>query len=115
MIQSCSAPRPQSNYIASDADYVDYITELMGGFAIPPFIKPMRQGKRYLFLGMRFNRDSERMVMADIIHGSAQPPLTTGWAFIETPTDKEKRYLKKMGIAIVDADCMEMLAAAQPA
>jgi hypothetical protein len=115
LFKPMGAPRPQSSYIASDADYVDYITELMGGFAIPPFIKPMRQGKRYLFLGMRFNRDSERMVMADIIYGSVQPPLTAGWAFIETPTDKEKRYLKKMGIAIVAASCTEMLAAAQPA
>ena len=114
LFKPMGAPRPQSSYIASDADYVDYITELMGGFAIPPFIKPMRQGKRYLFLGMRFNRDSERMVMADIIYGSVQPPLTAGWAFIETPTDKEKRYLKKMGIAIVAASCTEMLAAAQP-
>lgn len=115
LFKPMGAPRPQSSYIASDADYVDYITELMGGFAVPSFIKQMRGDKRYLFLGMRFNRDSERMVMSDIIYGSVQPPLTAGWAFIETPTDKEKRYLKKMGIEIVDANCTEMLEAAQPA
>ncbi|MDP3031751.1 MAG: SIR2 family protein [Rhodocyclaceae bacterium] len=111
LFKPLGAPRPQSNYIASDADYVDYITELMGGFAVPSFIKQMRGDKRYLFLGMRFNRDSERMVMSDIIYGSAQP---AGWAFIAAPTDKEKRYLKKMGIVIVDANCMEMLATVQP-
>ena len=57
----------------------------------------MRQGKRYLFLGMRFNRDTERMVMSDLIYGSVQPPLTAGWALIETPTDKEQRFLKQDG------------------
>lgn len=112
LFKPMGAPRPQSSYIASDADYVDYITELMGGFAVPFFIKQMRGDKRYLFLGMRFNRDSERMVMSDIIYGCAQP---AGWAFIAAPTDKEKRYLKKMGIEIVAANCTEMLEAAQPA
>ncbi|MDP1611310.1 MAG: SIR2 family protein [Sulfuritalea sp.] len=112
LFKPMGAPRPQSSYIASDADYVDYITELMGGFAVPSFIKQMRGNKRYLFLGMRFNRDSERMVMSDIIYGAGQP---AGWAFIESPTDKEKRYLKKMGIEIIAADCHEFLAEAQPA
>ena len=37
-------PFPEPTYIASDADYVDYITELMGGFAVPAFIKKWRQG-----------------------------------------------------------------------
>jgi len=112
LFKPMGAPRPQSSYIASDADYVDYITELMGGFAVPSFIKQMRGDKRYLFLGMRFNRDSERMVMSDIIYGSAQP---AGWVFIESPTDKEKRYLKKMDIEIINADFHEFLAEAQPA
>ena len=115
LFKPMGAPRPESSYIASDADYVDYITELMGGFAVPSFVKQLRVGKRYLFLGMRFNRDSERMVMADLIYGGVQPPLTAGWAFIEAPTEKEKRYLKRMGIAIVSASCTEMLVAAQPA
>lgn len=106
LFKPMGAPRPQSSYIASDADYVDYITELMGGFAVPSFIKQMRGDKRYLFLGMRFNRDSERMVMSDIIYGSAQP---AGWVFIESPTDKEKRYLKKMGIEIINADFRTLL------
>jgi hypothetical protein len=110
LFKPMGAPRPQSSYIASDADYVDYITELMGGFAVPSFIKQMRQDKRYLFLGMRFNRDSERMVMSDIIYGAGQP---AGWALIETPTDKEKRYLKKMGIEIVAGSVAELIGAVE--
>jgi hypothetical protein len=109
LFKPMGAPRPESSYIASDADYVDYITELMGGFAVPAFVKQLRREKRYLFLGMRFTRDSERMVMSDLVYGAAAP---AGWALIEHPTDKERRFLGKMGIEIVEAGIAEWLAAA---
>ena len=101
LFKPMGTPRPQPHYIASDADYVDFITELMGGFAVPPHIKALRTGKQYLFIGMRFNRDSERMVMSDLIHGAGSP---AGWALIAEPTDKERRFLKRMGIEIVEAN-----------
>jgi hypothetical protein len=110
LFKPLGTPLPVSNYIASDADFVDYITELMGGFAIPSFVKRMRQNKRYLLLGMRLNRDTDRMVFSDIMFGAAQP---SGWALISHPTDKEKRYLGKMGIEIVNADVADFLTAAQ--
>jgi hypothetical protein len=110
LFKPLGTPQPESNYIASDADFVDYITELMGGFAIPSFVKRMRQNKRYLLLGMRLNRDTDRMVFSDIIFGADKP---AGWALIPHPTDKEKRYLGKMGIEIVNADVADFLTAAQ--
>jgi len=112
LFKPMGTPRPEANYIASDADYVDFITELMGGYSIPPEIKAMRQGKQYLLLGMRLNRDTERMVMADIIYSSAQP---AGWIFIAQPTEKEKRYCHKIGLEILDADLFEFIGAALPA
>ena len=39
LFKPMGSPVPAADYIASDADYVDYITELMGGFAIPDFLK----------------------------------------------------------------------------
>jgi hypothetical protein len=94
-------PLPEPTYIASDADYVDYITELMGGFALPGFVKRLRPGKRYVLLGMRLNRDTERMVLSDILYGAAQP---AGWALIAQPTAKERRYCARIGLEIVEAD-----------
>lgn len=67
LFKPMGTPKPEANYIASDADYVDFITELMGGFSIPPEVKELRKGKQYLLIGMRLNRDTERMVMADMI------------------------------------------------
>lgn len=110
LFKPLGTPLPESNYIASDADFVDYITELMGGFAIPSFVKRSRQGKRYVTLGLRFNRDTDRMVFSDVIFGADKP---AGWALIEHPTDKEKRYLGRMNIEIVNASVADFLAAAQ--
>lgn len=107
LFKPMGAPRPVPSYIASDADYVDFITELMGGFAIPAHVKKLRQGKRYLLLGLRLNRDTERMVLADMIYGAAAP---AGWAFIPSPMDKERRFCAKLGLELVEADVADLLA-----
>ena len=110
LFKPMGTPRPEPCYIASDADYVDYITELMGGFAIPPAIKALRQGKQYLLLGLRLKRDSERMVLSDILYAAARP---AGWALISEPTDKERRFCGKLGLEVVEADVFDLIAAAQ--
>lgn len=109
LFKPMGSPRPDANYIASDADYVDYITELMGGFAIPDFLKEYRKSKQYLFLGMRFQRDTERMVMADITYAAAEPK---GWALIPQPTDREMRFCARQGIEVITADVGDLLVAA---
>jgi hypothetical protein len=111
LFKPLGSPRPHPVYVASDADYVDYLTELMGGFAIPDFIKTYRQGRHYCMLGLRLVRDTERMVMSDIIYGAGAPP---GWALIAEPSPKERRFCERLGIEIVEADITELLAAAEP-
>ncbi len=106
LFKPMGTPRPEAHYIASDADYVDYITELMGGFAIPSFLKQYRKQKQYLFIGLRLNRDSERMVMSDISYDSASP---RGWALIEEPSAKEQRFCQRMGIEIIATGLDDLL------
>jgi len=60
-------------------------------------------------LGMRLTRDTERMVLADIVYGAGEP---TGWALIRQPTDKERRFCQSKGIEIVEADIPDLLQAA---
>jgi len=109
LFKPMGSPKPSPRYIASDADYVDYITELMGGFAIPSFLKEYRKEKQYLLIGLPLNRDSERMVMADIIYSAAEPK---GWVLNKSPTNKEKRYCEKMGLEILDLGVEDLLTAA---
>jgi len=105
LFKPCGTPWPEPNWIASDADFVDYITELMGGFAIPPFLKTRRQGLKYLVAGARLNRDTIRMILADMIYGAAQP---AGWALIPNANDKEKRFCARLGLELVDADIRDL-------
>lgn len=109
LFKPMGSPIPEPTFIASDADYVDYITELMGGFAIPSFVKEFRKGKQYLFIGMRFRRDTERMVMSDIVYDGGDPK---GWALIPDPTAKEKRFCARIGIEILEVDINSLLSAA---
>lgn len=109
LFKPMGSPRPDATYIASDADYVDYLTELMGGFAIPAFLKIYRPGRQYAFLGLRLLRDTERMLLADITYGSGSP---RGWALIPEPTAKERRFCAGKDIEIITADIPELLAAA---
>lgn len=108
LFKPMGTPLPEANYIASDADYVDYITELMGGFAIPSFLKEYRLGKKYVFIGMRLLRDTERMVLSDIIHGADSP---AGYVLLPEPTDKERRFCDKKQLQIIEADWQSLLTA----
>lgn len=112
LFKPMGSPMPEANYIASDADYVDYITELMGGFAIPAFLKEHRIDKQYLFAGMRLQRDTERMVLSDIIYGAAEP--VNGFVLLPEPTDKERRYCNKRHLAIIEADIGALMGLDEP-
>ena len=109
LFKPMGTPKPEANYIASDADYVDFITELMGGFSIPPEVKELRKGKQYLLIGLRLNRDTERMVMSDMIYAAAEP---AGWVLIQEPTDKERRFCKKLGLELIEANLFDLIGAA---
>lgn len=112
LFKPMGSPFPEpATYIASDADYVDYITELMGGFAIPAPLKDYRKEKQYLFMGVRFNRDTERMVMSDIVYSSAKP---TGWALLPDASEKEKRFCKKNGIEVIETSIEDFLSIVAP-
>lgn len=106
LFKPMGSPVPKANFIASDADYVDYITELMGGFAIPDFLKEIRKDKKYLLMGLRLNRDTERMVMADITY---REDKQRGWALISNPNEKEQRYCDRHGIEIIKADISDLM------
>lgn len=93
---------PNKDFIVSDADFVDWLTEAMGGYAIPPFLKKYKQGKSYLFLGVDFGRDTFRMVANEITLG-----LDSGFVFLDKPQDeltkKEKKFIQTHNLEILNA------------
>ncbi|WP_072679568.1 SIR2 family protein [Arcobacter sp. LA11] len=83
--------KPEMNFIVSDADFVDWLTEAMGGFALPPILKEFRSDKEYLFMGVDFSKDTFRMVANEITIG-----LKGGITLLdkEELTKKENKFIK---------------------
>jgi len=86
---------PEKNFIISDADFVDWLTEAMGGFGLPPFLKKYREGKSYLFLGIDFDRDTFRMVANEITMGLKGGILVNDK---EAISKKEEKFLASHNI-----------------
>lgn len=109
LFKPLGTPLPESLYIASDADHVDYLTELMGGFGMPAFLKERRLGRQYLLLGLPLDRDTPRMLINDMAYGAADP---AGWACNCNPTAKEQRFLQRQGfesLAVNHQDCLAQI------
>ncbi len=97
LFKPMGSPLPEPSFIISDADYVDWLTEAMGGFAVPPAIKTYRKAKKYLFLGTYFDRDTERMVANEITIG-----LEGGWVILDRePTKKEKKFFDMHNLTVI--------------
>ncbi|MBN2816547.1 MAG: SIR2 family protein [Campylobacterales bacterium] len=89
---------PDPTFIISDADYVDWLTEAMGGFALPPVLKTYRKTKKYLFLGTYFDRDTDRMVANELTLD-----LEGGYVITDKPLGKkERKFIDKHNLEVVD-------------
>lgn len=86
---------PEKNFIISDADFVDWLTEAMGGYALPPFLKTFKNGKNYLFLGIDFDRDTYRMVANEVTLGLSGGYLVNDK---EEISKKEEKFLASHNI-----------------
>lgn len=97
---------PEKNFIISDADFVDWLTEAMGGYAIPPFLKSYRENKAYLFLGLDFDRDTFRMVANEITM-----ELSGGYSVGDKSelTKKEEKFLLSHHIKRLETDMKHFL------
>ena len=97
---------PDMDFIVSDADFVDWLTEAMGGYAIPPFLKEYKKEKSYLFLGVDFSRDTFRMVSNEITLGLKDGYVVTPQ---ESFTKKETQFIKNHNLSIITDDVEKFL------
>jgi hypothetical protein len=100
--------KPEMNFIISDADFVDWLTEAMGGYALPPFLKEYRKDKEYLFLGVDFSRDTYRMVANEITIGHKGGIVVMKK---DERTKKEDKFIAKHSLSLVEESADEFLKA----
>jgi hypothetical protein len=61
---------------------------------------------------MTFNRDTERMLMSDLIHDAATP---AGWALIAEPGNSARKLCARKQVQLIEADWSSLFALGNPA
>ncbi|PWC54584.1 SIR2 family protein [Azospirillum sp. TSO22-1] len=98
---------PAGNYLISDSDFVEVLTEIDIQSPIPPVVQQRRAGKHFLYLGCRFDAEIQRTFARQIAKRSSD----RHWAVIEGELSKnEARFLEQHNIARIDLPLDEAVA-----
>lgn len=90
---------PAGNYLVSDSDYVEVLTEIDIQTPIPAVVQSWRSGRNFLFLGCRFDDQLTRSFARQIMKRSSE----LHWAVLPTePTRMEARFLAEQNITRID-------------
>jgi hypothetical protein len=99
---------PARNFLVSDSDYVEVLTEIDIQTPIPAVVQQRRGGRNFLFLGCRFANQLERSFARQIMKRSSD----RHWAVLpEEPTKNERRFLAEQNIQRLDVPLAEFAAA----
>lgn len=105
LFKPMGSPLPEPTFIISDADYVDWLTEAMGGFALPPILKTYRKTKKYLFMGTSFERDTDRMVANELTLN-----LEGGYVITDKELGKkEKKFIEKHNLEVIPMSLQDFI------
>ncbi|MHB8253833.1 MAG: SIR2 family NAD-dependent protein deacylase [Acidiferrobacter sp.] len=86
---------PASNFLVSDSDFVEVLTEIDIQSPIPARVQEYRHGRHFLFLGCRFVTQLERTFARQIMKRSA----AKHWAVLPNQmTRNEARFLEEQQI-----------------
>ena len=86
---------PAANFLVSDSDFVEVLTEIDIQTPIPEAVQQRRAALGFVFLGCRFNDQLPRAFARQIMKRSAGPHYAV---LPETPTRMEARFLAEQGI-----------------
>src|SRR5450830_328752 len=107
---------PVGNYLVSDSDYVEVLTEIDIQTPIPAAVQAWRSGRNFLFLGCRFDDQLTRCFARQIMKRSSE----RHWAVLPNePTRMEARFLAQQNITRIGMSLAEfadaLMDAMQPA
>ncbi len=108
LYQPLGSVKPAGNFLISDSDFVEVLTEIDIQTPIPLPVQELRTNRHFLFLGCRFAEQLERSFARQIMKRSSD----RHWALLtEPPTRNEARFLEEQGITRIDASLSEFVAA----
>ena len=90
---------PAKNFIVSDSDFVEVLTEIDIQTPIPPRVQELRTGANFLFMGCRFDHQLTRTYARQVMKRSSGKH----WAIIEGPlTRMEQKFIAEQNITRID-------------
>ncbi len=99
LYQPLGSVSPAENFLVSDSDYVEVLTEIDIQTPIPVAVQRLRAGRNFLFLGCRFAMQLDRLFARQIMKRSS----AKHWAVLpEQPTKNEARFLAEQNIERID-------------
>jgi hypothetical protein len=95
LYQPLGSVSPAANFLVSDSDFVEVLTEIDIQTPIPRAVQDIRGGRGFLFLGCRFSTQLERIFAEAIMRRSS----ARHWAVLpEEPTRNEAKFLALHGV-----------------
>ncbi|ACF03591.1 conserved hypothetical protein [Rhodopseudomonas palustris TIE-1] len=99
LYQPIGSVAPAANFLVSDSDYVEVLTEIDIQTPIPLTVQDLRKDRHFLFLGCRFDNQLDRVFARQIMKRSS----ARHWAVLpDTPTRNEQRFLEEQAITRID-------------
>lgn len=99
---------PAANFLVSDTDYVEVLTEIDIQTPIPELVQRRRSELGFVFLGCRFNDQLPRAFARQIMKRSKGPHFAV---MPDEPTRMEARFLDEQGITRIALPLAEAAAA----
>jgi len=107
LYQPLGSVRPAANFLVSDSDYVEVLTEIDIQTPIPERVQQLRTGRHFLFLGCRFASQLDRIFARQIMKRSS----ARHWAVLpDELTRNEARFLAEQNIERLDLPLAEFVA-----
>lgn len=90
---------PAQNYLVSDTDFVEVLTEIDIQTPIPEPVRDIRKGRHFLFLGCRFGKQLDRLWARQVSKRSSD----FHWVVLPGElTKNERRFLEEKNIKRID-------------
>jgi hypothetical protein len=108
LYQPLGSVAPAENYLVSDTDFVEVLTEIDIQTPIPDPVQDIRKGRHFLFLGCRFGKQLDRLWARQISKRSSD----YHWAVLPGElTKNEARFLAEKNIKRIDMTLAEFATA----
>jgi hypothetical protein len=98
--------RPAGNFIVSDSDFVEVLTEIDIQTPIPEAVKSRRSSRGFVFFGCRFRDQLSRTYARQVMKRSAGPHFAVLPA--AELTRNELRFIAEQGITVIDQPLAEV-------